>query len=117
MRHADFRTTNKHYTVLGLTDTAKAVDALPDIDAADDQGERATGTADALAHDDAGSDPQPYPRQLGRESRRLDATQRDELSATGTDDATASSTKNGPCGPSDAKRATGIEPATFSLGS
>ena len=32
MRHADFRTTNRHYTVLGLADTAAAIDSLPGID-------------------------------------------------------------------------------------
>jgi len=96
MRHADFRTTNKHYTVLGLTDTAKAVDALPGIKAGDDQAARATRTAEALTHDDAGSDPQPYPRQLGREPRRLDATQRGELGTTGTDDATANPNEKRP---------------------
>jgi hypothetical protein len=31
MRHSDYRTTQKHYTVLGLPDTAKAVDRLPGI--------------------------------------------------------------------------------------
>jgi hypothetical protein len=35
--------------------------------------------------------------------------------ATGTDGKPAIPTKNGPHGPSDAKRATGLEPATFSL--
>ena len=32
MRHADYRTTLKHYTVLGLTDTAKAIEQLPTIE-------------------------------------------------------------------------------------
>ena len=31
MRHADYRTTLRHYTVLGLADTARAVEALPAI--------------------------------------------------------------------------------------
>lgn len=31
MRHSDYRTTLKHYTVLGLTDTAAAIDRLPGI--------------------------------------------------------------------------------------
>ena len=117
MRHGDYRTTLKHYTVLGLTDTAKAVDALPGIQAGDDQAVRATGTADVQAHDVADSDPQPYPRQLGRESRRFGASDGDKLRATGTDPADANPTKNGPCGPSDGKRVKGIEPSTFSLGS
>lgn len=29
MRHSDYRTTLKHYTVLGLTDTARAIESLP----------------------------------------------------------------------------------------
>ncbi len=29
MRHSDYRTTLKHYTVLGLTDTAAAISTLP----------------------------------------------------------------------------------------
>ena len=31
MRHSDYRTTLRHYTVLGLTDTAKAIEQLPAI--------------------------------------------------------------------------------------
>jgi hypothetical protein len=31
MRHSDYKTTLAHYTVLGLTDTAKAISQLPDI--------------------------------------------------------------------------------------
>ncbi|MCH8507822.1 MAG: tyrosine-type recombinase/integrase [Phycisphaerales bacterium] len=44
MRHGDYRTTLTHYTVLGLADVAKAVDALPTIRPGADQAERATGT-------------------------------------------------------------------------
>ncbi len=32
MRHSDYRTTLKHYTVLGVADTAKAIGQLPDIE-------------------------------------------------------------------------------------
>ncbi|MEL6312170.1 MAG: site-specific integrase, partial [Pseudomonadota bacterium] len=46
MRHADFRTTNKHYTVLGLADSARAIEAIPSVQSSDDT-ERATGTAAA----------------------------------------------------------------------
>ncbi len=45
MRHGDYRTTLRHYTVLGLTDTAKAVAELPAIEPR--QPEAATGTCDA----------------------------------------------------------------------
>ena len=45
MRHSDYRTTLKHYTVLGLADTAKAISQLPSIQAP--QRAVATGTDDA----------------------------------------------------------------------
>lgn len=32
MRHSDYKTTLKHYTVLGVVDTAKAVNALPSVE-------------------------------------------------------------------------------------
>jgi len=38
MRHSDYRTTQRHYTVLGLADTAKAVQALPAIPDAPEAG-------------------------------------------------------------------------------
>ncbi len=44
MRHADYRTTLKHYTVLGVVDLAKAIDALPPIREAESQVMAATGT-------------------------------------------------------------------------
>ncbi len=46
MRHSDYRTTLKHYTVLGLTDTAAAMDRLPGI-APERIAHAATGTTDA----------------------------------------------------------------------
>ena len=45
MRHADYRTTLKHYTVLGLTDTSKAISQLSSIQGP--QRTLATGTDDA----------------------------------------------------------------------
>lgn len=54
-------------------------------------------------------------QQLKHEMGRLDATPRTTMRATGTDGPSASPSKNGSYGPSDAKRATGLEPATFSL--
>ena len=44
MRHADYRTTLKHYTILGVVDLAKAIDALPPIREAESQAMAATGT-------------------------------------------------------------------------
>jgi hypothetical protein len=34
MRHSDYRTTLKHYTVLSLADTARAIEQLPLLDLA-----------------------------------------------------------------------------------
>jgi len=48
MRHADYRTTLKHYTVLGIADTAKAINQLPPIES--NQREAATGTYDEKPH-------------------------------------------------------------------
>ncbi len=70
MRHADYRTTLKHYTVLGLVDSAKAIDALPEIGTTNPQCEQATGTA--------GSDPQQIPQQSAHETMRKRAVQCDE---------------------------------------
>jgi integrase len=69
MRHADYRTTLKHYTVLSLTDTSAAIDRLASIANRVDQGLQATGTAGAMAGLKGSSIPtlQPtqQPRQLG----------------------------------------------------
>ncbi len=70
MRHSDYRTTLKHYTVLGLTDTAAAIESLPAVRPDDRQAARATGTDHAAAC----SDPPQYPQQLQRESVRNGAS-------------------------------------------
>lgn len=44
LRHADYKTTLKHYTVLGIADTNKAINQLPNIQ--QEQREAATGTCD-----------------------------------------------------------------------
>ncbi len=84
MRHADYRTTLRHYTVLGLIDTAKAVDQLPAIK----PGKRlaATGTCDSRGGDSAAKHPQLYPQQLGCETARQPATLRDEPTPVGRAD-------------------------------
>jgi len=68
MRHADYRTTLRHYTVLGVTDTAKAIEQLPMIQQT--QRAAATGTLD--------SHPQQYPQQLGHGTAQGGATTRDD---------------------------------------
>ena len=72
MRHADYRTTLKHYTVLGLSDTAAAIMQLPTIQPDDRQAARATGTDHATPD----SDPQLYSQQLERETMRNRAIRR-----------------------------------------
>ena len=48
MRHSDYKTTLRHYTVLGLNDITPAIQALPEINTENDL-MRATGTASELA--------------------------------------------------------------------
>lgn len=78
MRHGDYRTTLKHYTVLGLTDTAAAMDRIPGI-APERQADAATGTTDS-----APIDPQLFCQQLERETGKNRAASRGE-SAFGRD--------------------------------
>jgi integrase len=66
MRHSDYRTTQKHYTVLGLTDTAAAIERMPGIRDDKREGVKATGTHDGTTE----LDPRHLPRQLGRETLR-----------------------------------------------
>ena len=65
MRHSDYRTTQKHYVVLGLVDTAGAIEKLPSIESP--QRATATGTCD--------SDPQQIPQQSEHNSQPRGATQ------------------------------------------
>ena len=71
MRHGDYRTTLKHYTVLGLTDTAGAVAALPSIEAPRAAAATAKGTD---------ANPQQYRQQCtqhyGRKGVRANAGRR-----------------------------------------
>ena len=46
MRHGDYKTTLKHYTVLGLNDTAAAIQQLPTIEEPGTQTVQATGIDD-----------------------------------------------------------------------
>ncbi len=70
MRHSDYRTTQKHYTILGLSDTSKAIDQLPKIGATERRA--ATGTCDVqpvpMEATEANSKHQQYPQQLRRET-------------------------------------------------
>jgi len=118
MRHGDYRTTLAHYTVLGLTDTAGAVNALPGIHDPEPRAERATGTDDARASEaDPPQQPPQYPQQRERETGRFGAHRRDEAGERDERGKLGNPMKKGPYGPGSPKRVTGVEPATFSLGS
>ena len=66
MRHSDYKTTLAHYTMLGLNDTAGAINELPDIGVPETT--RATGTMDATA------DPPQIPQQSVHETVQFSAT-------------------------------------------
>ena len=74
MRHSDYRTTLKHYTVLGLTDTARGMDQVPSIGKS--KRNMATGTCK--------NNPQQYLQQSQHDRGRNHANRRDKP-ATGTD--------------------------------
>ena len=111
MRHGDYRTTLKHYTVLGLSDTSKAVEALPGIGSTV-EAERSTGTAD---------EPPLIPQQLGCKTTRLGANGRDERRAGNGGDAQTQARPGAALSGSERadtkERVIGIEPTTSSLGS
>ena len=118
MRHGDYRTTLKHYTVLGLVDTAKAVAQLPGVRAFGTDTAAATGTTDT-APDTCTIGPQLFCQQLERETAhngaawRGDATA--EPAASGNDKPRGSPGFSHVAAGHPAKRETGLEPATFSL--
>jgi len=71
MRHADYRTTLRHYTVLGLADTARAVAELPGVRAAPESAV-ATGTCDLAPASSPTSSPDNWAAN-GRSYPRPDA--------------------------------------------
>jgi integrase len=114
MRHGDYRTTLAHYTVLGLADVSKAVDALPTI-RTDAREALATGTGDALPQS-ARTPHSTQSAEAGASGARRRDGGRTERSDAGKhkprSDAGFSETMRGHAG----KRVIGIEPTTFSLG-
>jgi integrase len=119
MRHSDYRTTLKHYTVLGLADTAAAMDRLPRI-GLQSQAVAATGTTDD-AHGAPLGRPQPFCQQLERQTGRLGASSCDEVRRR-IDPVANQNLRQSPGNSRVStvipqKRETGLEPATFSLGS
>ncbi len=121
MRHSDYKTTLNHYTVLGLSDTSKAIDAIPCVGDTITTAEQSTGTDDllVLSHDAMGNTadkhPQRYPQQLGRETAQNSARRCENSPRNRSHDKGVNPIENGPYGPSSTKRVTGVEPATFSL--
>jgi len=65
MRHSDYTTTLRHYTVLGLHDTSAAVAKLPSIRTPEKQSQLATGTCDRPAQTRPPVVP-PSKREMGR---------------------------------------------------
>ena len=115
LRHSDYRTTLKHYTLLGLTDTAAAIARIPTITPADCESLRATGTLGREAST-RGSSISPT---VGV---RNGAIQRDSVRSTIVNHASDTPRKN----PANAglsvqisddstKRAKGFEPSTFGM--
>ncbi|MBU6414247.1 MAG: site-specific integrase [Planctomycetes bacterium] len=114
MRHGDYKTTLKHYTVLGLADTSAAVARLPSVSIAGRDAIAATGTDGTLQ-----KQPQLYSQQLGREKGKTGAIQRDELSSVQAI-AKSENSRKSPGNTQESagnsrKRAKGFEPSTFSL--
>ncbi|MCA9274596.1 MAG: site-specific integrase [Phycisphaerales bacterium] len=112
MRHGDYRTTLKHYTVLGLSDTSKAVGEIPSIKSPGSESQQATGTAEERPHS---------PQQLGRETQQLGAKPCAECSTAESQSAQHKTRSSAALSGSERalakKRVIGIEPTTFSLGS
>ena len=75
LRHSDYRTTLKHYTMLGLVDTAAAVAKIPSIAPTRGESLRATGTCDV----NPPFEREQYREQLGCETVRNGASGCDEL--------------------------------------
>jgi len=119
MRHADYRTTLAHYTVLGLIDTARAVADLPGVGAPDGDQQRATGTLGGAL--DAPPTPPPIHQPSEREPARSGAAARDgratDAGATGERKTLENTVLCDAARRNTTKRVTGLEPATFSLGS
>ena len=86
MRHADYKTAQQHYTVLGLADMAKAIESLPDIPTAPGQPAALKATeTDGRSGDRA---PQQFPQQLEHDSVQKGASRCDDedTNSSNTDD-------------------------------
>ncbi len=105
MRHSDYRTTEKYYTVLDLVDTAAAIAAMPGI----------TGKPSPAMHH------QQFPQQLNCDSEQFSAAQCVERPSNALKVEQLPKQKTpinvGVSVEYSTKRAKGFEPSTFSLGS
>jgi integrase len=113
MRHSDYRTTLKHYTVLGLADTAAAIGRLPSI-ITERQAVMATGTTAT-----AKADPQLFCQQLEGKTGQDGAPSRKQA-GRGRAAGGMKKPQQSPgflqfSAEDSAKRARGLEPLTFSL--
>ena len=90
MRHSDYKTTLKHYTVLGLSDTAGAINELPDIGRTEPI--KATGTLSASA--DPQQIQQQIHQQLVHETMRNGASQCENDKVSVPQDRTSDDTVN-----------------------
>ena len=77
MRHSDYRTTLKHYTVLGLVDTAKAVAQMSGVKPIGRETHAATGTTDSVPNEC-----QLFCQQLERGIEKNSAAQRVQSAMT-----------------------------------
>ena len=114
MRHADYRTTLKHYTVLGLSDSAAAILKLPTDHQPSETRQVATGTCDSRP-----AGPPQFPQQLGCETVRVGAKarhRRRQRATRGKPYKTREITTLCDVVRRHARqRANGLEPSTFSL--
>jgi len=119
MRHSDYKTTLAHYTVLGLTDTSRAIEALPEIHTDSPHTQRATGTSHAQPLDDAWRTAQKHPQRACQQPERqrghIGATRRDWRTESCAEKKPENTEKNSVFELESAKRANGLEPSTFSL--
>ena len=97
--------------MLGLSDTAGAVAALPSIGTSDAR--QATGITDAKPE----IEPPRIPQQLQGQSGLLVAQRGTSGSQHEGGYGASNTEENGFVGPESEERVTGVEPATFSLGS
>ena len=112
MRHSDYRTTLKHYTVLGLSDTFAAIDQVPGIGAAEVAAKTGTDTPSARsAYDSNEGAKQGYFGASECEERTL------QTQSHGKDKPRSRATLRDDVRGDTPKRVKGIEPSTFSLGS